>query len=249
MDDPSASPATRFAILHEDPQILVVDKPAGLSTTAPPIAPESLERMVRDYFRPDDPASAYVGLVHRLDRPVSGVLAIAKTPKVARRLSRQFADRLVAKEYWAIVEGRPPIRPDQTVAWDDHLCRDETGLGRVQVVSAATPRTQSARTLVTLGSEELASEIATPVGCSWIVMRPETGRTHQLRVQAASRGFPILGDVHYGATRPFRDGTIALMARGLTFRHPALDRLVTYNAPIPPTWRIEGSTIDGVRGP
>ena len=232
MHEPVGS--SELAILHEDAHLLVVDKPAGLSTTAPPIAPDSLERRVRAYFRPDDPASAYVGLVHRIDRPVSGVVLIAKTPKAARRLSGQFARREVSKEYWALVEGRPPIRPGGVATWEDALCRDETGLGRVQVVAPGTPRSQTARTRVEIGDDRHGT--SPPEGCTWLIMRPETGRTHQLRVQAASRGFPILGDSHYGSARPFLDDAIALMARSLTIRHPALDRPETFTAPLPTSW-------------
>lgn len=234
MDEPAE--AGGLSILHEDGHILVVDKPAGLSTTAPPIAPESLERQVRAYFRPDDPASAFVGLVHRLDRPVSGVVLIAKTPKAARRLSGQFARREVTKEYWAIVEGKPPIRPGQVVLWEDALCREETGLGRVQVVSPGTPRSQVARTRVEIGTDADSSGIAVPEGCTWLIMRPETGRTHQLRVQGSARGVPILGDAHYGAVGTFGGGVIALFARALTIRHPALDQSLTFEAPVPAFW-------------
>jgi 23S rRNA pseudouridine1911/1915/1917 synthase len=173
-------------ILYEDAHILVVNKPAMLSTQAPPIAGATLEAAVRAHLNPADPASAYVGTVHRLDRPVSGVVLWAKTPKAARRLSRQFAARRAGKEYWAIVEGRPATAQG---VWEDWLFHDKTGLGRVQIVAPGTPRGQPARTRF---RREPAASL--PEGLSWLILSPETGRTHQLRVQAAARGLPILGD-------------------------------------------------------
>lgn len=227
-----------LSILYEDAHLLAVDKPAGLSTQAPPIAGPTLETAVRAYLRPDDPASAYVGLVHRLDRPVSGVILFAKTPRDAKRLSSQFANRVANKEYWAVVEGRPTWPPGDVVTWEDWLCREDTGLGRVQTCSPGTPRAQAARTRVGLGPAAPGTRL--PEACAWLRLRPETGRMHQLRVQAASRGLPILGDRVYGSTRPSLDGSIALHARSLTVRHPSLDRPITFRAPIPDAWAGHG---------
>lgn len=221
-------------ILYEDTHILVVNKPAMLSTQAPPIAGATLESAVRAHLNPSDPASSYVGTVHRLDRPVSGVVLWAKTPKAARRLSKQFAARRAGKEYWAIVEGTP-VTPEG--AWEDWLFRDNTGLGRVQVVAPGTPRSQLARTRFRLATPE-----SLPAGLSWLVLLPETGRTHQLRVQAAARELPILGDRLYGATREFPEG-IALHARSLTVVHPVLEQAMTFTAPAPATWTEAGFRI------
>lgn len=218
-------------ILYEDAHILGVSKPAGLSTQAPPIAGTTLETLVRAYLRPEDPTAAYLGLVHRLDRPVSGVILLAKTRRDARRLSRQFEHREVRKEYWAVVEGRP--EPGD-VTWEDWLCREDTGLGRVQVCAPGTPRSQQARTRV-----RLESAGTVPEGCAWLRFWPETGRMHQLRSQASARGLPILGDTIYGSQRPF-EGGIALHARALTFRHPSVGRRLTLRAAIPSTWAGQG---------
>lgn len=218
-------------ILFEDAHILVVNKPAGISTQAPPIAGPTLESAVRAHLRPDDPSAAYVGTVHRLDRPVSGVVLWAKTPKAARRLSRQFAGRRVGKEYWAVAEGRPAAGEG---LWEDWLFHDKTGLGRVQVVAPGTPRGQLARTRF-----QRAEAGDLPGGCSWLVLRPETGRTHQLRVQAAQRGMPILGDRLYGSTREFASA-IALHARELAIVHPATEAPLVLTAPLPEAWAEAG---------
>lgn len=223
-------------ILFEDAHLLVLNKPAGLSTQAPPIAGPTLEVRARSMLRPDDPGSAYLGLVHRLDRPVSGVILLAKTKRDARRISRQFERRQVGKEYWAIVEGQPPFAK---ATWEDWLCREETGLGRVQVCSPGTPRSQQALTR----SEAIPVPPGDlPDGCAWLRLWPETGRMHQLRVQTSSRGWPILGDQQYGSSRMFEPG-IALHARSLTVRHPALDQLMTFLAPLPASWAEQGCRV------
>jgi 23S rRNA pseudouridine1911/1915/1917 synthase len=218
-------------VLFEDAHLLVVNKPAGLSTQAPPIAGATLEAAVRAHLCPEDPAGVYVGTVHRLDRPVSGVVLWARTPKAARRLSQQFAARRAIKEYWAIVEGAPAPIDD---LWEDWLYFDDTGLGRVQVVAPGTPRARPARTRVHLGRAR-----ALPDSCSWLRLWPETGRTHQLRIQAASRRLPILGDRQYGSDRDFPEG-IALHARSLTISHPARDQRLTFEAPLPRAWGEAG---------
>lgn len=218
-------------ILYEDAHCLAVSKPAGLSTQAPPIAGPTLETMVREHLRPGDSNDVFAGTVHRLDRPVSGVVLWAKTTRDARRLSRQFERREVEKVYWAIVEGTTPPRAG---VWEDWLCREDTGLGRVQTCNSGTPRSQLARTRV-----ENGAPARLPDGCFWLELRPETGRMHQLRVQAAARGGPILGDALYGSSRPFPNG-IALHARSLTVRHPALDRPIRFVAPLPESWEVAG---------
>src|SRR5690606_31675306 len=128
-------------ILHEDEHCIVVAKPAGISTQAPPIAGPTLDVAVRQHVRPDDPAAAYVGTIHRLDRPVSGVVIWARARRDARKLSRQFERRQVAKVYWAVVRGDLPAAG---ASWEDWLYREETGLGRVQVCRPGTPRSQRA---------------------------------------------------------------------------------------------------------
>jgi 23S rRNA pseudouridine1911/1915/1917 synthase len=163
------------------------------------------------------------------------VVLWAKTPKAARRLAGQFEAREAKKEYWALVEGRPSA---DSGVWDDWLCLDDTGLGRgAQICSAAAPR---ARQALTRFRCDRAQQL--PEACAWLRLWPETGRTHQLRVQAASRGHPILGDITYGASRPFPDG-IALHAQALTVRHPVTGQSLTFEAPLPASWSAAGATL------
>src|SRR4051794_17912786 len=103
-------------VLYEDAHCLAVAKPAGMPTQGAPTGEPTLEAAVRRYLRPHDPSTVYLGTVHRLDRPVSGVVIWAKSPKAARRLADQFARRQARKEYWAIVEGRPRA---EAGLWED----------------------------------------------------------------------------------------------------------------------------------
>ena len=219
-----------LSVLWEDPHGLAVDKPAGLLTQGPAPGEITLESLVRRHLRPDDPASAYVGTVHRLDRPVSGVVLWAKTPKASRRWAEQFARRQARKEYWAIVEGDAARRLGTSGTWDDRLSPPDAS-GRARVVEAGGPG-RAARGVTRF---EVGRGRATPLGFSWLKLRPETGRTHQLRAQAAARGLPIVGDSTYGSTIAFPGG-IALHARSLTVEHPILRRPVSLEAPLPGPW-------------
>jgi 23S rRNA pseudouridine1911/1915/1917 synthase len=226
-----------LVILHEDADCLAVVKPAGQftqGTWAPP-GELTLEQAVRQYLRPDGPGAVYLGIVHRLDRPTSGVLIWAKTPKAARRLSAQFERRHVVKEYWALVDCSDEPKSGSDETWSDWLTRPgQTGL--VRAVPAGTPGARPAATRV-----RRETTGALRAGTAWLRLWPETGRTHQLRIQAAARGLPILGDTEYGSTSPFGPpNAIALHARSLEVRHPTLQAPMTLVAPIPPAWRLFG---------
>jgi len=219
-----------LAVLYEDAHLLAVDKPAGLATQGPAGGGPTLEGAVRHHLAGGgDPAGVYLGTVHRLDRPVTGVVIWAKTIKAARRLAGQFAGRTVEKVYWALVEARPAT---DTGTWADWLCEEETGLGRVQVLDRAAPRSRRAVTAYRLAG---AATLDDGQAAWWLELRPETGRRHQLRAQSAARGLPIVGDRAYAAARAFGAG-IALHARRLVVEHPArLDRLVV-EATLPSSW-------------
>ncbi len=246
-----ASPSLH--VLHEDADCLAVVKPAGQftqGTWAPP-GELTLEQAVRVHLDPERPESAYVGIVHRLDRPTSGVLIWAKTPKAARRLSAQFERRRVEKEYWALVErtgaaqgespGREGVPLSVDPVWTDWLTRTAR-TGSAEVVGPETPGARSAVTRVAV--QPSPGLIA---GLAWLRLRPETGRTHQLRAQAGARGLPILGDHDYGAKTPFGPHAIALHARELRLRHPTLQTPMTLIAPLPLSWTAFG--IDDTAGP
>lgn len=221
-------------ILYDDGPCLVVNKPAGLLTQAPP-GIDSLEITVREYYRQREckaaDANLYLAIVHRLDRPVSGAITFARHLRAAQRLAKQFQERTVSKSYWALVEGK--VTPEEGT-WTDHLHKRH-GMAQAIVVPEDDPRGK-----IAVLHYRVQGEID---GATWLEIELETGRTHQIRVQSSSRGYPVLGDSQYGATRTFgptcedpRDGAIALHARTLGFRHPMRDESVVIEAPLPDYW-------------
>lgn len=228
-----------LTVLFEDNHCLAVAKPAPLLTQAPPGVP-SLEAMVKAYIqeRCHKLGNIYLGVPHRLDRPVSGVVLFARTTKAARRLSEQFQDRSVSKIYWAAVEGM--VQPSDGT-WEDWLRKveDEPRAEQAEPHSAAAQRAVTHyRCLGSLG------------GGTLLELRPETGRMHQIRLQASVRGWPVRGDELYGSKQPFgphaelpRDRTIALHARALTFLHPIRYESITIEAPLPEVWRERGAIL------
>jgi 23S rRNA pseudouridine1911/1915/1917 synthase len=234
MDEP-------LTILFEDAHCLATVKPGGELTQGPGAGETTLEARVRRYLDPGNPASVYLGTVHRLDRPVSGVILWAKTLKAARRLAAQFAARQPRKEYWAIVEGTADHLGDDG-RWDDWLTAPD-GSGLVRTVATRVPGTRQA---VTRFRKGLASSL--PENTAWLRLWPETGRTHQLRVQAARRGLAIVGDATYGSARPFPVG-IALHARALCIRHPILGTTIDLVAPLPTAWAEQGIVLPEVAIP
>jgi len=221
-------------ILYEEGPCLVVNKPAGVLTQAPR-GIDSVEVRVKDYWRQkegkDPEANVYLGLAHRIDRPVSGALVFARHVRAASRLCSQFANRTVSKVYWAFVAGH--VTPDEGT-WTDYLHKRH-GIPQPQVVDADHPAGKHA----VLHYRVLwASELGT-----WLEIELETGRTHQIRIQSASRGYVIHGDVDYGSTFSFgeqkedpRERAIALHARHLGFRHPMTQEPVDVVAPLSAAW-------------
>jgi 23S rRNA pseudouridine1911/1915/1917 synthase len=219
-------PLSPLDILYEDNHCLAIAKPAGFLSTHYQGKEETLDRAVKGYLKEKyrKPGNVFLGVVHRLDRPVSGVLLFARTSKAAARLAEQFRHGTVEKTYWAVVEG---TLGKLAGTLEDWLCKDRTA-GRVEVVE---PRTVGARQALLHFHRK-----AVHGGLTWLEVRPQTGRRHQLRVQLAHRGHPIYGDAKYGSVRIFH-GAIALHARALTFLHPIRYEPITLTAEIPQVWR------------
>ncbi|MFO0880334.1 MAG: RluA family pseudouridine synthase [Gemmataceae bacterium] len=213
-------------ILYEDNHCLAVWKPAGWLSTHFQGDEETLDRVVKEYLKEkyNKPGKVFLGVVHRLDRPVSGVLLFARTSKAAARLSEQFRTGSIEKVYWAVVEGEVP-REAGTL---EHWLLKEEGVGRVEVVEPGTPGARQA--LLHYQRKHIHN------GLTWLELRPQTGRRHQLRVQLAHLGHPIYGDAKYGAVHTLGEG-IALHARSLTFLHPVRYEPVTLVAEVPRPWR------------
>jgi 23S rRNA pseudouridine1911/1915/1917 synthase len=213
-------------LLYEDNHCIAVVKPAGVLSTHFEGKEETLDRAVKAYLKDKyrKPGNVFLGVVHRLDRPTSGVLLFARTSKAAARLARQFRDGAVEKVYWAVVEGEV-ARPAGSL--EDWL-RKNTDTGRVEVVGPDAPGARQALLHY--------RRRATHGGLTWLEVRPQTGRTHQLRVQLARHGHPIYGDAKYGAVHTFGKA-IGLHARALTFLHPVRYEPVTLTADPPRAWR------------
>jgi 23S rRNA pseudouridine1911/1915/1917 synthase len=217
-------------VLFEDNHCLAVNKPSGLLSQGDRTGDPSLVDWAREYLRARyrKPGNVYVGLVHRLDRPTSGVVLLARTSKAAGRLAEQFRAGTIGKVYWAIVEGQPE---GSEGVWVDRLDKDR-GINQVRVTHDPEGEGQAAR----LAYRVLRSGR----GLCKLELRPSTGRSHQLRVQLASRGWPIIGDRKYGAAHVLEaaDGhrRIALHARELSFRHPTRAEEISVVAPVPADW-------------
>jgi len=213
-------------VLYEDNHCLAIVKPAGMASAHFQGAEQTLDRAVKQYLkdRYRKPGNVFLGVVHRLDKPVSGVLLFARTSKAAARLSEQFREGTVEKVYWAVVEGD---LPKSAGSLEDWLRRDR-GSERVEVVEAEADGARQAL----LHYQKRAAY----GGLTLLEVRPQTGRTHQLRVQLAHHGHPVYGDARYGSVATFGKA-IGLHARALTFLHPVRYEPITLKAEVPRAWR------------
>jgi 23S rRNA pseudouridine1911/1915/1917 synthase len=227
-----------LTILHEDNHCLVVAKPAPLLTQGVPPGVPTLEAQVKAYLkeRYHKPGNVYLGIPHRLDRPVSGVVVFARNSKAARRLAEQFQMHQVRKIYWAAIErSAAGDVPAEEGLWEDWLLKVKEE-SRTECVTADTTGARHAVLRYRRLRETADGAL--------LEIEPQTGRMHQIRVQAAARGWPVRGDVQYGSRLAFgppvelpRDRIIALHARSLTFLHPLRYEPLTATAPLPPAWQ------------
>jgi 23S rRNA pseudouridine1911/1915/1917 synthase len=226
---PSMAELSRLYVLYEDNHLLVVSKPPGISTQGAPGNTDSLLARARRYLKQkyQKPGNVYLGVVSRLDSPVSGVMVLARTSKAARRLNDQFRSRSVLKRYWALVEGHPSPASGECVDWLRHDERHR----RMEVSQPGAKAAQEARLVYRL--------LRTISGVSLVEVELQTGRKHQIRVQFAVRGWPIVGDRKYGSRLAFPGG-IALHSRSLTFVHPTRGESMEFVAPVPRSWAAFG---------
>jgi RluA family pseudouridine synthase len=224
-------------ILFRSPSLLVVNKPGGLLTQAPP-GIDSLEVRMKRWAKAESTSEKppYIGVPHRLDRPVSGAILFALDKQTTQQVCRQFEQRDVVKKYWALVEGDCTGEhfPAKTGSLSDYM-RKIPGQAMSEIVHQDAAGAQFAL---------LNYRILQPVaGFTWLEIELETGRTHQIRLQLAARGVPIIGDALYGARIAFgeldpdeRKRSIALHARYLRLQHPQTKDTIRIEAPLPNLW-------------
>jgi len=209
--------------VYIDNHLLVVVKPPGLLSQADETGDMDLLSLWKAYLKQrfEKPGGVFLGLVHRIDRPASGLMVLARTSKAASRLSRQFKQRAVGKDYVAAVEGRP--QEEGTLV--DYLLKQDR---RVRVVTADEPGALYAELELSIRSGDAENTL--------VAVRLRTGRPHQIRVQLASRGTPIVGDFKYGARTELDGRNLALHAHHLSFEHPVRGVHMQFDAPLPANW-------------
>lgn len=224
-----------FELLYEKGPCLVVAKPGGVLTQAPP-GIDSLEVRVKRFLDARDAKTgrAYLSVAHRLDRPVSGAVIFSRKALAAKRMAKQFEARTIHKKYWAVVAGR--VAP-MAGAWSDYL-RKIPDVAKAELVAPEHPEARLARLRYRV--------LAAIGGASLLEIELETGRMHQIRLQAAAREHPVWGDELYGTDRLFgppsedpRARWIALHAIRLEFQHPMTREVVCQVAPLPEAWHDE----------
>lgn len=214
-------------VLYLDNHLLVINKPPGLLAQADETGDPDVLTIGKAYLKDrfDKPGKVFLGLVHRLDRPASGVMALARTSKSAARLSEQFRNRTPEKTYLALVEGHLERKEEYV----DFLLKDDR---TVRVVDPDTEGAAQAVLNFEIGAK--GSWRGRPV--TLVEIHLKTGRAHQIRVQFASRGFPLVGDLRYGATLEFDGRNLALHAVSLTLDHPTRDERMIWKAAPPEIW-------------
>lgn len=217
----------KLNVLYEDNHLIVVEKPAGMLVQADKTGDTCLMDEVKKYLKEKykKPGNVFLGLVHRLDRPVGGVVLFAKTSKGASRLSEQFRERGVEKYYFAVVIGKPQGKSGTIVSF---LKKDE----KKNTVEVFSRETTGAKRAELFWEVVLSGEKNT-----LLKIKLGTGRSHQIRAQLASVGLPILGDLKYGAPKPLADKSIALFAASLSFHLATRDEVKTIELPWPREWK------------
>jgi 23S rRNA pseudouridine1911/1915/1917 synthase len=212
-------PDIALVVLYEDNHVIVVVKPADVLVQGDSSGEATLMDAVKFWLakKYHKPGNVFLGLVQRLDRPVAGVMVFARTSKAASRLSEQFRSRTIEKTYHALVEGAVEPQAQRLAHW---LSEED---GFVTAHDEPGPDRKEAR----LGLRVLRRDRST----TSLEIDLETGRKHQIRVQLAHAGHPIVGDSRYGARLPWPKPGIALVAYRLRFRHPTQDRELCFELP------------------
>lgn len=210
-------------ILYEDNHLIIVSKESGEIVQGDKTGDEPLSEIVKRYIKEEHgkPGDVFLGVVHRLDRPVSGVVVFAKTSKALSRLNTMFREGEVKKSYWAITKNNPPESEDTLTHW---IVRNERQNKSYAYEEEVNNSKKAILHYKVIGHSD---------NYSLLEVELLTGRHHQIRCQLAHIGCPVKGDLKYGAPRSNRDGSISLLAHHVEFVHPVSKELISVDAPVP----------------
>ena len=206
----------KYQVIYEDNHLLIIDKPAGLLVQGDKTGDYTIVDLYKKYLKDTykKPGNIFLGLVHRIDRPVSGLVVLAKTSKALERMTKLFQQREISKTYWAMVKNRPPEEEATLTHWlfKDH----QKNIVRIHKSDkkGAKKATLNYHLLGRIGEYYL------------LKVNPLTGRPHQIRAQLAAIGCPIVGDIKYGFPVVNRNGNIQLHAQALSFLHPVKKEMI-----------------------
>ncbi len=217
-----------LVVLYEDNHLIAVKKNARDIVQSDQTGDKTLAEEVKSYIKRKykKPGEVFLGIIHRLDRPVGGVVVFARTSKALSRMNALFREKKMAKTYWAIVEEKPPFENGELVNW----LKKNQEKNRSRAYDSEVKESKKAElTYRLLGRSR---------HYYYLEIQPKTGRHHQIRIQLAHLGCKIKGDVKYGAKRTNKDGSIHLFARSLAFTHPIKKEkiIIRANPPIDPLW-------------
>lgn len=215
-------------VIYEDNHIIIVNKRAGDIVQGDKTGDKPLSDVVKDYIKLkyNKPGNVYLGVVHRLDRPTTGIVMFSKTSKALPRLNKLFAEKKAHKTYWAIVKQVPEKPQDTLINWLKKNPKNNKSTAYSKEIQDSKKAILHYKTLKVLDNYVL------------LEIELETGRHHQIRCQLSSIGSPIKGDLKYGFDRSNKDASISLHARRLQFIHPVSKETIDATAPLPndPIW-------------
>jgi len=215
-------------VLHQDNHIIVVNKRAGDIVQGDKTGDKPLSDVVKEYIKENynKPGNVFLGTVHRLDRPTTGIVIYARTSKALERLNKMLRDKTIKKTYWAVVQQQPKKAADTLINYLKKNPKNNKSTAFTKEVEGSKKAILHYKTLKNLDNYSL------------LEVDLETGRHHQIRVQLSNIGAIIKGDLKYGAKRSNKDGSIHLHARKIEFTHPVSKELIKLTAPTPsdPIW-------------
>tara|TARA_R100001369_G_scaffold2966_1_gene9749 strand:- start:15401 stop:16111 length:711 start_codon:yes stop_codon:yes gene_type:complete len=210
-------------VIYEDNHLIVINKRAGDIVQGDKTGDKPLSEVVKEYIakKYNKPGNVYLGVVHRLDRPTTGVVLFAKTSKALPRLNKLFAEKTAKKTYWALVKNIPPETKDKLVHWLKKNPKNNKSTAYKKEIDGSKKAILSYKVIQKLDNFYL------------LEINLETGRHHQIRVQLASIGCPIKGDLKYGFDRSNKNASISLHAKTLSFMHPVKKEEIFIEASLP----------------